>query len=309
MSEEKNIPHESDLPAGQVGKLQAPIDKDYDLASRGLPRGDTQSSTEQASQTTNDKPETPTMEVHKHPHHVTHKKKWPEYLLEFLMIFIAVTLGFFAESYREYVSDKAKEKEYIKSLVEDLKIDQQVLSQNVARVHSAISMMDSMIAILNNPSLISNRTGDLYYLARLSPRIVPLPVNDKTFEQLKNSGNFRLIKDISTSNKIMDYYEKVPLVRMLESIHETEFTQYKIIAAKIFNPEIFIKTEGDNNEIRRVSGNPALRTTDNELLQELSVFAVYMHGTKKGIRGAEEEIKRAGAELIDYLQSEYHLGK
>jgi hypothetical protein len=249
------------------------------------------------------------MEVHKHPHHVTHKKKWPEYLLEFLMIFIAVTLGFFAESYREHVSDKAKEKEYIKSLVEDLKIDQQVLSQNIARVHSAISMMDSMIAILNSPSLISNRTGDLYYLARLSPRIVPLPVNDKTFEQLKNSGNFRLIKDISTSNKIMDYYKKVPLVRMLESIHETEFTQYKIIAAKIFNPEIFIKTEGDNNEIRRVSGNPALRTTDIELLQELSVFAVYMHGTKKGIRGAEEEIKGAGAELIDYLQSEYHLGK
>ncbi len=26
------------------------------------------------------------MEVHKHPHHVTHKKKWGEYLLEFYMI-------------------------------------------------------------------------------------------------------------------------------------------------------------------------------------------------------------------------------
>ncbi len=26
---------------------------------------------------------TTNMEVHKHPHHVTHKKKWGEYLLEF----------------------------------------------------------------------------------------------------------------------------------------------------------------------------------------------------------------------------------
>jgi hypothetical protein len=168
-------------------------------------------------------------------------------------------------------------------------------------------MMDSMINILDNPSLISNNKGELHYLARLAPRLQPLSINDKTFEQLKNSGNFRLIKNIGTSNKIMEYYKKIPLVRLLESINETEFTQYKSVAAKIFNPAIFINTEGTGNEIIRVSGNPPLRTTDNELLQELSVFAVYMHGTKKGILSSDEEIKKNGAELIEYLQKEYHL--
>ena len=38
-------------------------------------------------------PQTDSMEVHKHPHHVMHKKKWSEYLLEFFMIFFAVFLG------------------------------------------------------------------------------------------------------------------------------------------------------------------------------------------------------------------------
>jgi hypothetical protein len=33
------------------------------------------------------------METH-HPHHVTHKKKWTEYLLEFFMLFLAVFLSF-----------------------------------------------------------------------------------------------------------------------------------------------------------------------------------------------------------------------
>ena len=33
------------------------------------------------------------MEVHKHPHHITHKKKWREYFLEFFMIFVAVFLA------------------------------------------------------------------------------------------------------------------------------------------------------------------------------------------------------------------------
>lgn len=36
------------------------------------------------------------------PHHVTHKKKWVEYLLEFFMLFLAVFLGFVAENIREH---------------------------------------------------------------------------------------------------------------------------------------------------------------------------------------------------------------
>ncbi|MEP6676987.1 MAG: hypothetical protein ABJA78_17625 [Ferruginibacter sp.] len=250
---------------------------------------------------------TENMEVHHHPDLHHKPKKWKEYFLEFLMIFLAVSLGFIAENIREHLSDNSKEKEYIESLVEDLKIDQQILSKNIAQLQSGILMMDSMITILDNPSQILNNTGDLYYLARLSPRLQPLLINDKTFEQLKNSGNFRLIKNISTSNKIMDYYKKLPLVQLLESINETEFTQYKSVAAKIFNPEIFISTEGNGNELKKIIGNPPLRTTDNELLQELSIFAVYMHGTKKGVLNSEEEIKNAGAKLIDYLQKEYHL--
>jgi cell division protein FtsB len=38
------------------------------------------------------------MEVHHHPH--VEKKNFKEYFLEFLMIFLAVTMGFFAESIR-----------------------------------------------------------------------------------------------------------------------------------------------------------------------------------------------------------------
>jgi len=82
-------------------------------------------------------PQTETMEVHKHPHHVTHKKKWIEYFLEFLMIFSAVTLGFYAENIREHASDTAREKEYMRSMVEDLK-------QDTSNCHKVISPRLSM---------------------------------------------------------------------------------------------------------------------------------------------------------------------
>jgi len=245
------------------------------------------------------------MEVHAHTH--TARKKWTHYLWEFLMLFLAVFCGFLAEYQLEHTIERQREKQYIKSLIADLKIDQEILSKHILHLETGLSRMDSVITILNTPSLIADNTGKLYYLARIGPRLNPLSTNSRTFEQLKNSGNFRLIRDINTSNKIMDYYEKFPLIRLLESGNETEFNEYKKIAAKIFDPAVFIKMEGTNGEIERTTENPSLRTIDYELLQELSIFSVYMHGTKKGILGVAEELKIAGTELIEYLQKEYHL--
>src|SRR5207253_2470730 len=63
------------------------------------------------------------MEIHKHPHHVTHKKKWPEYLLEFFMLFLAVFLGFVAENVRENRVNLEIEKHNIESFISNLKKD------------------------------------------------------------------------------------------------------------------------------------------------------------------------------------------
>ena len=245
------------------------------------------------------------MEVHHHAN--TPRKKWTHYLWEFLMLFLAVFCGFLAEYQLEHTIEHQREKQYLKSLIADLKGDQQTLSEHILHLQAGLSRMDSVITILNTPLLIRDNTGKLYYLARIGPRLNPLSTSNRTFEQLKNSGNFRLIRDINTSNKIMTYYERFPLIRLLESVNETEFNEYKKIAAKIFDPAVFLKMEGKDGGIIRITENPQLRTIDNELLQELSVFSVYMHGTKKGILEVAGQLKIAGAELIEYLQKEYHL--
>jgi hypothetical protein len=63
------------------------------------------------------------METHHHPDNYPKPKKWKEYFLEFLMIFLAVTLGFIAENFREHLNDRAKEKQYIKSFIHNLRDD------------------------------------------------------------------------------------------------------------------------------------------------------------------------------------------
>ena len=59
------------------------------------------------------------MEVHHHPQ--VEKKSFKEYLLEGLMIFLAVSMGFIAENIRENIADREKAEVYMKSLISDIK--------------------------------------------------------------------------------------------------------------------------------------------------------------------------------------------
>jgi hypothetical protein len=53
------------------------------------------------------------MEVHHHPH--VEKKGFKEYFLEFVMIFLAVTMGFIVENIREHINESEQGKQYIQS--------------------------------------------------------------------------------------------------------------------------------------------------------------------------------------------------
>ena len=119
-------------------------------------------------------------------------------------------------------------------------------------------MMDTLIYRLSHAEEITAHSADVYFLARFAPRLKPLPISSRTYEQLKNSGSFRLIRNLNVSNKIMNYYENLQLIRLLESVNETEFTEYKKAAAKIFDPAIFVSMEGKNNEWLRLTENSPL---------------------------------------------------
>src|SRR5215470_17399068 len=80
---------------------------------------DVQPETSNENATTNNS-ETENMEVHHHPDIHHGKKKWKEYFLEFVMIFLAVTMGFFAEQIRERHVEKERLHNYFRSMVLDI---------------------------------------------------------------------------------------------------------------------------------------------------------------------------------------------
>jgi hypothetical protein len=141
------------------------------------------------------------MEVHHHPH--VEKKRFKEYFLEFEMIFLAVTLGFFAENIREKITDKAIEKEYMESLVSDLKADTSAISQAIDEWSSANK---DVVVIQQSLKHSPVDVKDFYQsLSKDFWHFDLFKYDNKTVEELKSSGNFRLIRDKKIENQVMSY--------------------------------------------------------------------------------------------------------
>ena len=143
------------------------------------------------------------MEVHKHPHHVTHKKKWGEYLLEFFMLFLAVFLGFVAENIREHSVERTREKEYIKSMIEDLKTDSAFLNLSITKlIPYHTSWMDSTETLLKVPDLKEEDPRLIYQAFIIGTSwSYDFHPTERTLTQLR-SGGFYLIRNKEAAKAI-----------------------------------------------------------------------------------------------------------
>ena len=247
------------------------------------------------------------MEVHHHPH--TERKKWTHYFFEFLMLFLAVFAGFLAENWREHIVERKREKEYILSMIEDLKLDSAGLSADNNTRKEAVVMYDSVITLLNKKDRTQFDQQRIYYLARMALRLSPFPkLNDRTYEQMKSSGNLRLIHETEISDKITHYYFNIKefslntdqtLLR-LQSLIEI---QGKVFDGAVFQQMIDIK----NFEINQPTGNPALITEDKQTLNELSVRIHYALSILLYSQNFITELENEASRLIETLKKEYHL--
>jgi len=85
------------------------------------------------------------MEVHHHPQLVHKEKPWKEYLLEGLMIFIAVSMGFIAENIREHLSEQNKKKELLEIVSRDFKKDLEQLKYHKEYAKEKIVAIQELI--------------------------------------------------------------------------------------------------------------------------------------------------------------------
>jgi hypothetical protein len=189
------------------------------------------------------------MEVHHHPHIPTHAKPWKEYLLEGLMIFVAVTLGYGAENVREHYVETKKALVSAKNLYVDVIND----SIGYAKTRNNRNKQDSCFEIINahyNNNELDKEIPAVYAAHAHITRRMLYQMNTLALDEVKNSGTLKFLESdelkagiqryasLGSGLKLREQREFSYIDRMLDPISTKNFE---------FN---FNRAAGDNFKIK-----------------------------------------------------------
>ena len=253
--------------------------------------------------------ETENMEVHHHAHHEG-KKNWKSYFWEFLMLFLAVFCGFLAEYQLEHVIEHQREGKYIESLLEDIKKDSLDLASDIPFWDNYIKRIDTLRNEIKKPA--SQRDEFLLFRNALKMRNYDnFNYHDRTIQQLKNGGNFRLIRKKLFADSLMDYDSQIQSeLRDQESQSNNIWQSLNFLQDKLFNSGFFQFRHNEMALDSAIRANPELikiRTgKEDELfeyynrLQYFQVMITFRLGTNKNLL-------RKAKNLIEMIKKEYQL--
>jgi hypothetical protein len=245
------------------------------------------------------------MEVHKHPHDITHKKKWGEYLLEFLMIFLAVFLGFIAENMREKIIEQSRAKEFAVGLVNNLKADTAEFNWLRGFRVRKNKQKDSLLDVLSKPPN-PEYDSSLHRLISqgLLSRLYYVPI-DAAWQEVKSTGALRYIKR-GVADSLVQYYTYISALITSETIEATEIkdltpTLFTFLNADYQYARRRNKPYSELKKIRRLKEKPEARNL-------LFNWVLHFRDVSQDREQSDyERSLRQATNLLQLIKREYHL--
>jgi hypothetical protein len=256
------------------------------------------------------------MEVHHHGHHGG-KKNWKSYFWEFLMLFLAVTLGFFVENQREHYIEHVRAKEFSKTLVKDLQNDTVFLHDQRKNSELYIAFADSLLAI-SQTKLEGTSASRFSFYTRFMYWTGAITWNNSTFEQIKNSGSLRYFKNYQLLEKMMNYDAAAKRIDMeannntirgnlmlkqinsvIDPVYHQELSKYFLVSADTMSRHTMERLCS-----RKVESLENKRADIKELL---NMVVVQQRNFQRNVDVSLKQAEELAIELINELKKEYHL--
>lgn len=153
----------------------------------------------------------------------TLSEKWPEYLLEILVLIIGIYGAFAVEEWGETRKEKNQEQQILKQILSDYKSNLQQLDQKIEDRKNIIKEGLSILEYIDNPTHV-NIDSLIFKLAS----IMSDPTFDPIESNLINSGNIQLISNPRLSKLLTNWTSDVVGLQELEEIwSKLAYNQYQ----------------------------------------------------------------------------------
>ena len=246
------------------------------------------------------------MEVHHHSHK---PKKWKEYITEFLMLFLAVSLGFMAENIREHQIEKHREIAYLQNVHEDLKLDLKSIDTVLAQNTGRLLFLDTFYIALQNKTATNE---DAYFFIRNLVLRATFESSHVGLDQIKSAGGLRMIKNKEIVKGIQEYERMLDATSKMEVVREGTLEQARFKMANIFDPIINYEMMKNQRIVgygrarfQRPQKADAILEKDPVAFKELLNLVLQGTNTNNYLNTRLNNLKKIGEKLDKAILKEY----
>jgi hypothetical protein len=129
-------------------------------------------------------------------------KKWPEYLLEILVITIGILGAFALDSWNETRKDRIAEISILNNLYQDLTLDTLDIAFNIRYMKKILAEEQKLYSVMRNAEEI---TEDINYTDALGIPLM-LTLHESSLKNLQSNG-FEIITNDELKNEISRFYD------------------------------------------------------------------------------------------------------
>ena len=241
------------------------------------------------------------MEVHHHPE--VEKKGFKEYILEGLMIFVAVMMGFIAENVRENITNREHAKKLTMQLVRDLQTDTSSLNENIAYERAMGKRNDSLFDMLQQPldKIDKKRLQELvlkaYNLKLFYPSLGAITA-------IKNELHISQFADSKIAMYITAYEDRAKVLKELEDVQKHNLSTYvEDFFKDHFTPLNMRSAFIDEKPIV----NADVRNLDQNALTRFSIELSLLQGFNNDLISYDKKLKANAVDLLQYVKKQYNL--
>ena len=229
-----------------------------------------------------------------------------KFLREFLMLFLAISLGFFVENYREQIIEDKRELDFVNSFKNDLKNDISELDGLILRRKEREIQIDSIYFIFKYKKF-NEYSNDLYFYARYLPRPSRFFANNASIDQLKNSGSLTLIKNQKVIDTLLGYNDNFLFIDYIrereEYLVQRIFDQINII----FDPYVFDQMTVYDIEFTKPKGSVSINYSDIQTNNTFLSNLQYLKTVNKAQLGWFIEHSKRAKNILNFLDNTYNM--
>jgi len=240
------------------------------------------------------------MEVHHHPQLDHSPKPWKEYLLEGLMIFIAVMMGFIAENVREAITNHQHVKELTSQLVQDLKTDTTELNKIYQFETGILKTNDTLASILQQP-LKNEDIGHIQKLVANSHNIYLFHPSAGAIFAIKNELHLKQFSSSKIINYIAAYEKHTELLHLVQDIT----LQYQRSFIDPFLLKHFTAANLSAAFNHTKLEKPEMRNLSQEDITQLGVDMVLIRINTNELLTDNRMVKNDVTTLLQYVKERY----